>query len=184
MRDDQPMRWLALLCLIPAHLPGAAPCTAKDLEKLSSGVFWLVTYPGAKSEAGHQFPGLTSYVTPKYTVAACESHWTGVIAAKFTVNESGSVASVKVDNDPGHGMGDAVERALTTWRFTPALVNGRASGMEALAEFDFASREGHLSAPVPLQKYSPEEPEHASKRPPGPLVLTLLIDEVGRPQNV
>ncbi len=179
------LRFLAAaLCILPANSV-SAPCTAKMLEKMNSSLIATVAYPRQDSNPGTELPSLNAHVAPKYSQAACEAHWTGVIAARITIGESGAPENVSVTNDPGFGMGESVRQTVQAWRFSPALREGHPIRGESMVEFGFGSGAGHLTAPSAVLKYDPARPSEKPLRgKSGPLVIGVVVDEQGLPRNI
>ena len=183
--------WISIY--VPALL--AAPCTNRDLEKLNSSLYWLVSYPDRATDPGSGLPSLTTYVVPKYTEAACAVHWRGAILAKIGIDEAGTPQSIALMNSPGFGIDQAVSDALQAWRFSPATKGGQPVRTSSIIEFDFghpgktsaatATNVGKLSAPTVVVKTAPALPMGAPARTQqGPVVLRIVVDEQGGPCNI
>ena len=183
----KPSIWWISIC-VPALL--AAPCTSKDLEKLNSSLYWLVSYPDRATGPGSGLPSLNTYVVPKYTEAACAVHWRGTILAKIGIDEAGAPQSIALMNSPGFGIDQSVSDALQAWRFSPATQGGKLVATSSIIEFDFghpgktnaatATNVGKLSAPTVAVKTAPAFPMGAPARTQqGPAVLRIVVDEQG-----
>jgi TonB family protein len=73
---------------------------------------------------------------PAYPEAARASGVEGMVIAKIVVTESGSVGSIEILR--GHpAFDDAVRAALRTWRFTPAMVEGRPTSVYRIIRVPF-----------------------------------------------
>jgi TonB family protein len=112
------LRFVIALWIFQSQLC-ANPCTAKDLERMNASLYWLVAYPGARPSENGAFPILSTHETPKYTQAACDAGWKGVISAEIKIGDSGAVTDVEVKDDPRFGLADAVRQAVRNWRFEP-----------------------------------------------------------------
>jgi TonB family protein len=172
----------AALCMFPAHL-ASAPCTAKMLDKMNSSLYWVVAYPDRDPNA--ELPSLNTRVTPKYSQAACDAQWTGVIAARIAIGESGAPDNVTVTGDPGFGMGESVRQIVQAWRFAPAMRDNHPIRSESMVEFGFGFGTRHISPPSPVLKYDPALPaEKPARGKQGPLVVSVVVDEQGLPRNI
>jgi TonB family protein len=178
---------------VPALL--GAPCTSRDLEKVNSSLYWLVSYPDRATGPGSGLPSLNTYVVPKYTEAACAVHWRGAILARIDIDDAGTPKSVTLMSSPGFGIDQAVSDALQGWRFSPATNGGRPVPTSSIIEFDFGhprktnaaadTNVGKLSAPTVVVKTAPAFPMGAPARTQqGPVVLRIVVDEQGGPCNI
>ena len=61
-----------------------------------------------------------------YPPAAVQSGFEGDVKLRLLVAQDGSLAKVEILRDPGEGLGDAGARAIRSYRFRPARVNGEA----------------------------------------------------------
>jgi protein TonB len=62
---------------------------------------------------------------PEYTEAARSARLEGVVIVEAIIDKQGRVTSTKVIKDQPMGLGAAAERAIKSWRFKPATLNGR-----------------------------------------------------------
>lgn len=188
----KPSLWWISIC-VPELL--AAPCTSRDLEKMNSSLYWLVSYPDRVTSPGSGLPSLNTYVAPKYTDAACAVYWRGAILARIGIDEAGTPKSIILMNSPGLGMDQAVSEALQTWRFSPATKGVQPLPSSAIIEFDFGppgktnaastSNLSKLSAPTVVVKTTPAFPTRTPPRAQkGPVVLEIVVDEQGVPCNI
>jgi TonB family protein len=178
------LRSASALWIVVAHLV-AAPCSVKVLDKMSSGLYWIVAYPNTDSNAATELPVLNAYVTPKYTQAACEAHWKGVITVKLIITESGEPSDISVINDPGFALGDAIKQTVRGWRFSPAIQDGHPIQSSSIAEFGFDSRQGHLAPATPVLRYDAAlPPQRLSRTQQRQLVVRVTVDQQGLPRNV
>jgi protein TonB len=153
------------------------------LDKMNSTLYWVVAYPDRDPNA--ELPSLNTRVTPKYSQAACEAHWTGVITARIEIGESGAPDNVSVTGEPGFAMQENVRQTVQAWRFSPARRENRPVRSASIAEFRFGSSTGHLSAPSAVLKYDPARPDEKPLRgKQGPLVIGVVVDEQGLPRNI
>jgi protein TonB len=73
---------------------------------------------------------------PAYPEAARSSGVEAMVIAKIVVTESGAVGSIEILR--GHpAFDDAVRAALRTWRFTPAMVEGRPTAVYRIIRVPF-----------------------------------------------
>ena len=156
-------------------------CNSKALEKMSSRLYWTVAYPSIA--VGAQLPALQTSVAPKYTYGACTAHWIGVISVKASIADDGTLTDAILDQDP-FDLGEDVRKALSNWRFSPAMLNGKPTRSTAIVEFGFG-RKGRLLVPAVRFRPAPQPPPPGSARSvTGPLVLSIVVDENGSPVNI
>jgi len=73
---------------------------------------------------------------PAYPEAARSSGVEAIVIAKIVVSESGAVGAIEILR--GHpAFDDAVRAALRTWRFTPAMVEGRPTAVYRIIRVPF-----------------------------------------------
>ena len=65
-----------------------------------------------------------------YPEEARKAEIEGVVRVRLTVDDDGSVALIKLIEDPGHGFGAAARKLARLYRFKPARVNGRVVATE------------------------------------------------------
>lgn len=79
---------------------------------------------------------LASNASPAYPEAARASGVSATVIAKIVVLENGSVGDIEIMR--GHpAFDDEVRRVLRTWRFRPALVEGRATAVYRIIRIPF-----------------------------------------------
>jgi protein TonB len=67
-----------------------------------------------------------SGIEPVYTEAARRSRTHGVVILDAVIDENGQVTGIKVLKGLGFGLTESAVRAVSSWRFRPAELNGRA----------------------------------------------------------
>jgi periplasmic protein TonB len=65
-------------------------------------------------------------VQPHYTELARQARLQGVVVLEATIDERGNVVNVHVVKGLRMGLDDEAVKAVSQWKFTPALLNGRA----------------------------------------------------------
>ena len=61
----------------------------------------------------------------------------GAVAVEFVVQEDGRVAEIQIVAAPHQFLSDAVLQAVKTWRYTPALKDGKPVRYRLAKSFDF-----------------------------------------------
>jgi TonB family protein len=105
------------------RLPGAsASPPASDSRML----FLLDGQPVYKVAPGIKPPVANSRPDPEYTEVARRAKVGGEVQLRLIVNEDGSVSNVEAAQPAlGYGLDEAAVRAVSQWRFTPALLDGK-----------------------------------------------------------
>ena len=62
---------------------------------------------------------------PEYTEAARSARVEGVVIVEAIIDKNGRVKSTKIVKDQPMGLGAAAERAIRSWSFKPATLNGK-----------------------------------------------------------
>lgn len=76
---------------------------------------------------------------PEYPAEARAAGIEGIVLVKYVVTESGSVADVKVFKGPPE-LANVCVAAVRSWRFTPALLEGKPVSVVRIARFPFKIR--------------------------------------------
>jgi TonB family protein len=79
-------------------------------------------------------------LNPQYTVAARRAKIQGTVRVGCVVGKSGLCGDVTVVKsvDRSLGLDDAAVHALSAWRFTPALLQGKPVASRVSVDFSFA----------------------------------------------
>jgi len=64
-------------------------------------------------------------VEPRYTELARQAHLQGVVVLRAVIDERGNVIDVQLRKRLGFGLDEEAVKAVSQWKFTPALLNGR-----------------------------------------------------------
>ncbi len=64
-------------------------------------------------------------VEPRYTELARQAHLQGVVVLRAVIDERGNVIDVEIRKRLGFGLDEEAVKAVSQWKFTPALWNGR-----------------------------------------------------------
>jgi len=127
-----------------AHRPTMAEAA---MITLSIGALSLATtaYWAAASRVYDLGPGVTPPVpvarlNPHYTLAARQAKIQGTVRVRCVVGKSGVCSDVTVVRsvDRSLGLDDAAVRALSAWRFMPAVVQGKPVASRISVDFSFA----------------------------------------------
>lgn len=78
-------------------------------------------------------------VKPEYPAEAKASGVEGVVLVKYVVSESGSVTDVKILKGPSE-LASVCLAAVKSWRFTPAILEGKPVSVVRVARFPFKIR--------------------------------------------
>jgi TonB family protein len=127
-----------------AHRPTIAEAAMATMSigalALATALYWV-----AASRVYDLGPGVTPPVpvarlNPQYTMAARHAKIHGTVRVRCVVGKSGVCSDVVVVRsvDRSLGLDDAAVRALSAWRFTPALVQGKPVASRVSVDFSFA----------------------------------------------
>jgi periplasmic protein TonB len=64
-------------------------------------------------------------VEPRYTELARQAHLQGVVVLRAVIDERGNVIDVELRKRLRFGLDEEAVKAVSQWKFTPALLNGR-----------------------------------------------------------
>jgi protein TonB len=64
-------------------------------------------------------------VEPRYTELARQAHLQGVVVLRAVIDERGNVIDIELRKRLGFGLDEEAVKAVSQWKFTPALLNGR-----------------------------------------------------------
>ena len=64
-------------------------------------------------------------VEPRYTEPARQAHLQGVVVLRAVIDERGNVIDVELRKRLRFGLDEEAVKAVSQWKFTPALLNGR-----------------------------------------------------------
>jgi TonB family protein len=64
-------------------------------------------------------------VEPRYTELARQAHLQGVVVLRAVIDERGNVVDVSLRKRLRFGLDEEAVKAVSQWKFTPALLNGR-----------------------------------------------------------
>jgi len=127
-----------------AHRPAVAEAAIVTISVgaliLTAAMYWR-----ASSRVYDVGPGVTPPVpvarsNPQYTVAARRAKIQGTVRVRCVVGTSGVCGDVTVVRsvDRSLGLDDAAVHALSAWRFTPAIVQGKPVASRVSVDFSFA----------------------------------------------
>lgn len=78
-------------------------------------------------------------VAPNYPRQAKMNGVEGTVVVKYTVTETGAVTDIRIVRGPAE-LRDAVLEAMRTWRFRPAILDGRPVAVSRVHRFPFRIR--------------------------------------------
>jgi periplasmic protein TonB len=64
-------------------------------------------------------------VEPRYTELARQAHLQGVVVLRAVIDERGNVIDIELRKRLRFGLDEEAVKAVSQWKFTPALLNGR-----------------------------------------------------------
>ena len=64
-------------------------------------------------------------VEPRYTELARQAHLQGVVVLRAVIDERGNVVDIELRKRLRFGLDEEAVKAVSQWKFTPALLNGR-----------------------------------------------------------
>jgi protein TonB len=82
-------------------------------------------------------PKLVKRVEPRYTRDALSKRIEGKVRLSFFVMPNGHVRTIRVVHRLDTGLDRSAIEALSHWRYTPALVNGRPTTVQIAEEIEF-----------------------------------------------
>ena len=82
-------------------------------------------------------PKLVKRVEPQYTADALSHKIEGKVRLSFFVTPNGNVRTIRVIHRLDTGLDREAIEALSHWRYSPALVNGRPTTVQITEEIDF-----------------------------------------------
>jgi TonB family protein len=85
-------------------------------------------------------PKLVKRVEPQYTADALSRKIEGKVRLSFFVTPNGNVRTIRVIHRLDTGLDREAIEALSHWRYSPALVNGRPTTVQMTEEIDFHLR--------------------------------------------
>ena len=122
--DRRQLATLPLLCLL-------ALCWSAFAGSLAA----QVTYDGI--DPSIKKPSLTFKAAPRYTDAARVAGLEGTVVVSCAINRQGVPVDIKVVESLGLGLDEAAVKAVTRWRFEPAIKDGTAVAVAASVKVDF-----------------------------------------------
>jgi TonB family protein len=146
-------------------------------------------------------PKLMNRVEPEYSEEASKARYQGTVVLDVVIGEDGAPANVRLVRPLGMGLDEKAVEAVTQWRWEPALKDGEPVQATAQVEIHFRLDSGGqpqaeddeevypigngVSAPKMIKEVAPEYSEEARAAGlEGTVVLSVVIDEEGVPQNV
>ncbi len=107
---------------------------------LTATMFWRPSSRVYDLGPGVTPPVPVARLNPQYTVAARRAKIQGTVRVGCVVGKSGVCGDVTVVKsvDRSLGLDDAAVQALSAWRFTPALVQGKPVASRVAIDFSFA----------------------------------------------
>ena len=117
-------RRLAFIVLlsVPALLVAQAPSSPDNVVRLGPGV---------------TAPRLLHKTEPEYTHTALDARVQGTVVLQLIVDEQGRATDITVLNPVGFGLDERAADTVSSWRFTPAIKDGRPVKILATVEVNF-----------------------------------------------
>ncbi len=141
-------------------------------------------------------PHVISKEEPHYSVEGLMARLEGNVRVSLVVSEDGTPKNIKVVKSLGLGLDEKAIEAIGEWQFAPGQKDGNAVAVRANVEVNFrlAGKAGEwrlaraefkppeaASLPILLRTKFPRD---SSAGEPGSVVLTMDVDERGRPVNL
>ena len=82
-------------------------------------------------------PRVIHHRDPKFSAAADQVKWQGIVALKLIVDQTGVPKDIRVVRPLGCGLDAEAVRTAELWRFKPAENDGRPVAVEIALEMDF-----------------------------------------------
>ncbi len=129
-------------------------------------------------------PRIIQFEEPVYPPQALAEGLEAVVYLKITVNTDGSVSAPELVESPGHGFGEAALKAVSSLRFSPAIVGGVPRQVRIGFEYPFSQGEKNSKSKTPLV-ISPGEISGqvllSGPETPLPGVEIMILDPNGPP---
>ena len=77
---------------------------------------------------------------PAYTREAKRAGIEGTVRLLITVDEDGKASDVRVRDGPGYGLDEEAAKTVKTWKFKPALKDGKPVSVQVIVEVNFRLR--------------------------------------------
>lgn len=101
----------------PPPMPEPTPEPAPEPIERSTGVYSVVP-------AGGTQPQEIDRVVPRYPGAARRANVQGAVVVRGIVRRDGTIDNLEVIKDLPYGLGEEARRAVSQWRFRPAMYRG------------------------------------------------------------
>ena len=126
-------------------------------------------------------PSVVHRVDPEFSPEARATMFNGNVLVGLTVDTNGLPQNVHVEVGAGMGLDDKAIEAVKQYVFKPAMEDGKPVAVPLSVEVSFEiSRSPTVIYTTPLKLTSEARKNKAS----GVILVGLIIDEKGRPQNV
>jgi TonB family protein len=171
--------------------------------------FRLYTEPSngpQRVSAGVVAGNLVSKVDPVYPDIAKKAHVQGAVVLQAVIAKDGTVKELRLISGPPMLVVSAIQ-AVQQWKYKPYLLNGEPTEVETTinVNYTFADSEGKaeqaptvdhagqtirhigdgVSAPTLTHQVPPEyTPEAKLAKTQGTVLVNLIVDEAGEPENV
>lgn len=127
----EPPKWLLLLPPLPprGQSEERGPARSRASEEVALGVFTI---------GSDVSPPECEYCPdPEYSEKARQSRAQGAVVIHAIISEEGRVRAMKILKPLGHGLDEHAIAAVSRWRFTPALREGKAIRVFMVVEMNF-----------------------------------------------
>ena len=137
-----------LLVFVLTYLGEAAtlPSTVESSQTVLVGMMLDQTTGGAPSASpddcpknvdGASHPVLIRKTEPAYTYEAQSKHIEGTVTLGLCINAAGKAEKIQVLKSLGYGLDQEAIKALSLWRFKPAMKDGKPIKMPATIDMSF-----------------------------------------------
>jgi len=119
---------------IPTDTAASAGSTQKPVDQKAPASASTFTQRDRSSPV---LPTLVKRVKPQYTADAVSRKIEGRVGLSFFVMPNGHVRTIRVIRHLDTGLDRSAIEALSHWRYSPALVNGRPTTVQITTEIEF-----------------------------------------------
>jgi len=118
---DRPMDW-------PPQLDVVVACLTSERSNQTVAIF---------KAAGVTVPACSYCPQPSYTEAARSAKYQGTAKFNVVVDENGHASSISLVDPAGHGLDVEAIKVIRTWRFKPAIKEGKPVAVCVMVEVSF-----------------------------------------------
>jgi TonB family protein len=144
--------WIAALLL----LAGPVGLALSQETKQTAG-------PPYRVGGGVSRPEIVSNTAPVYTELARRAKITGTVILEATIDEQGNVTDTRILKGLPMGLDQSAVEAIKTWKFKPALLDGRPVPVYYVLTVNFQINDADPSYGPRFRKFLTEHPDFAAR---------------------